>query len=93
MESEQCYGRVNVENLAFSLNTTRNAEMNDINHYYLCLVHSDITLLASDIVFPERNGNVIFKESFEFNNLTSDFEIYIKIFSMVLEDTTHKVKY
>lgn len=91
MECEQCYGTVNIENLAFSLNTARTAaEAGDI-HYYMCLIHSDVTLLASDIVFPERNGDIILKGSFQFNNLTSDFKIYIKMYSMILEKDTRKV--
>lgn len=90
--SEQCYGTVNVENLRFSLNTGHAMEIKKTDEYYMCLLHSDTTLLASNIVLPERNGQIIFKQSFQFNNLMSDFQIYVKIFSMVLEKQ-YKVNY
>lgn len=91
VEGAQCYGIVTVENLVFLEDKAVTPRNTNTVEYFVCLLHSGTKLIASDIRFPDEDGHITFRNPMAFGNLLSDFEIYVKVFSMRLKKNMFKV--
>ncbi|KAJ8963837.1 hypothetical protein NQ314_005352 [Rhamnusium bicolor] len=89
MEKGQSLGTVKLQHLKFYTKPKTRAEQKDIQHY-VCLLHSGVTVLASDIILPEENGDLIVTDCFKFNNLLSDFEIHIGLYRLNIQNQNKK---
>lgn len=82
-------GRVTISNLSFPLQPD-SSPSNEFCRWFLVIAGCSTTVLASEAVMVNEDGNIRLQKSFVFENLDSDFQITISIYSLHIRNSTKK---